>query len=114
MLFDSSQIEYEKQQSTNIVDAAVYSGLQVQAKSLNLIAYTNRAMIANQVAVGQLVSTSSWLDYLSQSTQIFATAANVIPYIGQFISTGLRYASTIADRLQTLLPPVIFIYKLIK
>ncbi len=63
VLFNTGQLATEKTQLANTADAAVYSGLVWQARSLNFQAYTNRAMVANQVSIAQIVSLASWAKY---------------------------------------------------
>lgn len=50
----------EKMQVQNAADAAAYSVSVIEARDLNFMAYTNRAMAANEVAIGQLVGMASW------------------------------------------------------
>jgi hypothetical protein len=45
---------------THALDAAAYSGALVQARSLNTLAFINRAHIAHQVAMAHLVTLGSW------------------------------------------------------
>ncbi|MEW8537410.1 MAG: Tad domain-containing protein [Candidatus Thiodiazotropha endolucinida] len=63
VLFNTGQTASERSRLINTADAAVYSGLVWQARALNFQAYTNRAMVANQVSIGQLVSLTSWTQY---------------------------------------------------
>jgi hypothetical protein len=63
VLFNSGQMTSEKSRLTNTADAAVYSGLIWQARALNFQAYTNRAMVANQVSIAQFVSLNGWSKY---------------------------------------------------
>lgn len=107
MLFNTGQHEYERQKATNIADAAVYSGLQFQARSLNYIAYTNRAMVANHVAIGQMVSTFSWLEYVEESLHALSTLVQFIPVVGSALAMGLEAFSTGADLLARTIPPAI-------
>jgi hypothetical protein len=60
MLFNSGIITSEKMQLQNAADAAAYSVSTIEARDLNFTAYINRAMIANEVAVGQMVGLMSW------------------------------------------------------
>jgi hypothetical protein len=60
MLFNSGIVTSEKMQLQNAADAAVYSVSTIEARDLNFTAYTNRAMISNEVAIGQLVGLMSW------------------------------------------------------
>ena len=68
VLFNSGQMTSEKSRLANTADAAVYSGLVWQARALNFQAYTNRAMVANQVSIAQFVSLNSWTKYGHQTT----------------------------------------------
>ncbi|PID42076.1 MAG: hypothetical protein CSB48_11765 [Proteobacteria bacterium] len=77
ILFNTGKLASEKSHVVNTADAAVYSGLVWQARALNYLAYTNRAMVANQVSIGQFVSLKSWTEYGAQ------TATN-IDEVGQF------------------------------
>ncbi|MCU7841055.1 MAG: hypothetical protein KZQ94_16955 [Candidatus Thiodiazotropha sp. (ex Troendleina suluensis)] len=77
VLFNTGQIASEKSRLVNTADAAVYSGLIWQTRALNFQAYTNRAMVANQVSIGQLVSLTSWTQYA------YHVARN-IDYIGDW------------------------------
>lgn len=71
-LFNSGQLVREKTKLVNTADAVAYSGGVMNARALNFHAYTNRAMVANTVAIAQLVSLSSWVQY-----------ANILGTVGQ-------------------------------
>ena len=62
-LFNTSQLSREKTKLVNTADAVAYSAGVMNARALNFQAYTNRAMVANTVAIAQLVSLSSWVQY---------------------------------------------------
>lgn len=55
-VFNSGRTVNEKINLVNAADAAAYSGAEITARQLNFMAYTNRAMIANEVAVGHMFS----------------------------------------------------------
>lgn len=55
----------EKIKLQNTADAAAYSAALAEARDYNFSAYTNRAMIANQVAVAQFVGMTSWFRNMS-------------------------------------------------
>lgn len=59
-LFNTGQLSAEKSKLVNTGDAVAYSAGVMNARTLNYQAYTNRAMLANTVAIAQLVSLSSW------------------------------------------------------
>lgn len=73
-LFNSGQIVREKTKLVNTADAVAYSGGVMNARALNFHAYTNRAMLANTVAVAQLVSLASWIQYVSALGSVGQTA----------------------------------------
>jgi hypothetical protein len=57
--YDISQMAHGKMQTMNAADAGAYAAAVVVARDANFMAYTNRAMVANHVVVGQLVSFAS-------------------------------------------------------
>lgn len=62
--FNTGQLYHEKSRLVNTADMVAYSAGVMNARALNFQAYTNRAMIANTVAIAQLVSLSSWIQYV--------------------------------------------------
>lgn len=87
MLFDTGQTTAHKMRLANKADAAVYSGLVWEARSLNYQAYLNRAMVANQVSIAQVVSLVSWSEYLKTTAVNINTVVVWIPVVGQFTAT---------------------------
>lgn len=59
-MFSMGQLTTEKMKLQNTADAAAYSAAVAQARDYNFSAYLNRGMIANDVAVAQLVGMASW------------------------------------------------------
>jgi apolipoprotein N-acyltransferase len=74
-MVNSGQAVTEKMRVTNAADAAAYSAGVVEARALNYDAYLNRAMVANQIAIAQMVSVGSWVRY-------FANAVDEVPASG--------------------------------
>jgi hypothetical protein len=62
-LFNTGQLSNEKTKLVNTADAVAYSAGLLHARALNFDAYTNRAMMANEVLVAQTVSMLSWIEY---------------------------------------------------
>lgn len=62
-LFNTGQMTAEKTKLVNTADAVAYSAGVMHARALNFDAYTNRALIANEATIAQMVSISSWLQY---------------------------------------------------
>lgn len=69
MVLNSGRAVNEKINLVNAADAAAYSGGQVVARHLNYMAYTNRAMIANEVAIGHSFSIQAEMDVLQDWAQ---------------------------------------------
>ena len=67
---------------TNAADAVAWSVATVEARALNYDAYTNRAIVANEVAVAQAISLISWMHY-------FETAVENSPTLNQVASSWL-------------------------
>ncbi|WP_169788076.1 hypothetical protein [Caldimonas brevitalea] len=62
-LFNTGQLTAEKTKLVNTADAVAYSAGVMNARTLNFDAYTNRAMVANTIAIAQLTSLASWVRY---------------------------------------------------
>jgi len=63
ILYNQAQLVKNRVQLENAADAAVYSQAKLAARNLNFIAYTNRAMVANEVSIGQMVALLSWVKH---------------------------------------------------
>ncbi|GAA0743797.1 hypothetical protein LRH25_06640 [Ideonella azotifigens] len=77
-VFNVAQITVAKQRTVNAADAGALAGATVQARILNLAAYNNRAMIANEAFLIQMLSIESWLQYFGTTANNFGTLADII------------------------------------
>jgi len=109
-LYDVGQIASSKQKNQNTADAVAYSTVNLVTRDMNFIAYTNRAMATNQVAIGQMVALSSWIHMADITADNFDKVASYIqriPYVGTVIGGIMRiftYAlKTITDIFQPLI-----------
>ncbi len=59
-LFRTGRLTSDKMEMQNAADALAYGVSTVEARDLNFAAYTNRAMVANEVAIGQAIGMASW------------------------------------------------------
>ena len=59
-LYRTGRITSDKMALQNAADAMVYSISTVEACDLNFAAYLNKAMVANEVAIGQATGMASW------------------------------------------------------
>ncbi|MFT5047898.1 MAG: hypothetical protein ACI8UP_004898 [Porticoccaceae bacterium] len=106
VLYNTGQVATDKLKLANAADAAAYSGSLWQARSLNFQAYTNRAMVANQVSMAQAVTLQSWSSYGAVAGQNISTVLRPVPIlnvVAQGVATGLasveRVLSPIAGAL---------------
>lgn len=104
MTFNVGQLSYHRIKLQNTADAAAYSAALTQARDLNFTAYMNRGVIANQVAVAQLVSLTGWArnfddTYNGEFATISETLANLstisamwtVPFnILKTVSSGMK------------------------
>jgi len=100
LVFNTSQVASDKMRLANGADAAAYSGALWQARALNYQAYANRAMVANQVAIGQAVSLQSWMTYAAMTSQNLATATKPIPFLN-VVTSGIDRAIVLAEKVIT-------------
>jgi hypothetical protein len=87
LLFNSGLLANTKTGLQNAADAGAYSAALLQARDHNFSAYTNRAMVANQVAVAQLVSMKS---YLEDAANTHSRMSNWLHVLQSFIPVSKR------------------------
>jgi hypothetical protein len=96
-LYNSGQLTSEKMRQQNAADAAAYSLATLSARNLNFISYTNRAMVANQVAIGQMVGLASWAKMLRRAAVNLGTVLQFFPGIGTAIGNVLKQGGELLD-----------------
>lgn len=102
VVFNMGQLTHSKAQTMNAADAAAYAAANTLARDMNFMAYTNRAIVANHVAVGQMVSYTSLTLMLVDGVENLSTVAQFIPYIGAVF----RALKQVAQRIEDILPKV--------
>jgi len=95
-VFNAGQISNEKTRLQNTTDAVAYSVAIIEAKDLNFKAYTNRAMVANQVAVAQAVGMVSWLRWLKITSRNIGAVTSFIPYVNAVTRAIANAANTLS------------------
>jgi Flp pilus assembly protein TadG len=88
-MYSMGQLTTEKMRLQNTADAAAYSSALAQARDYNFSAYTNRAMVANQVVVAQLVGLTSWARNYNDT---FATLTPQVEWMAQGIVARLMWS----------------------
>lgn len=97
LLYNTGQSMAAKGKVTNAADAAAYSGGVWVARHLNFMAYTNRAMVANHIAVGHFVSYMSWLRYVEDTTENAHSVLFWVPYVGAALNYAKQVVSYAVD-----------------
>lgn len=59
-LYKAGRLTADRMELQNAADSAAYSVSVIEARDLNFASYMNRAIVANEVAVGQAVGLASW------------------------------------------------------
>src|SRR6478752_6928759 len=102
--FGAGQLVNDKMRLVNAADAAAYSAAQWEARSLNFQSYLNRAIVANEVAIAQLVSLRSWSSYVATLTRNGATVARWIPPLAGPVQALERGWNAVDSSLQAIAP----------
>ena len=97
-IYSTAQMTTAKRELVNAADAAAYSGASVVAQGLNYTAYTNRAILANNALIGQMVAMRSTLAMSSWYWKNTATQWNVISLIAKFFPYVGTAAATVATK----------------
>lgn len=94
-LFSSGRLIADKQRLIHAADAAALSAATWRARVLNYLAYSNRAIVAQEVAVAQAVTLASWSRYLESLSQSAETLSAIYPPAAAILS-GLSGSAEIA------------------
>jgi hypothetical protein len=106
LVYNMGQLANEKEKTVNAADASALSGALVEARILNFTAYTNRAMIANEVTVAQLVSADSFIRYdttMAQYLDEYLQPLAFIPVVDVVVGVLDGYA----DAMQEVVKPAV-------
>lgn len=94
--YGAGEASARKQRLLDAADAAAFGAATWQARALNFQAYANRAIVANEIALGQAVSLRSWSDYVARTLTNVNTVTQFVPYLGQ-VTTALKEAWATVD-----------------
>ncbi|MCD0501635.1 hypothetical protein LPZ50_01300 [Bordetella petrii] len=97
-LYNVGQTAAARVRLTHAADAAAYSGALAQARTLNLLAYINRAQVAHQMAMAHLVTLASWAQFGQTQSQQRIRGNPPMPLIAALFgkAAGQGYASATA------------------
>ena len=104
MAFNVGQVASTKTRVMHASDNAAYSAAAYQARVLNYMAYTNRAMITNHVTAAQAVTAAGYLEYQQTSVGNLCRILCVIPWtaptmniINRSVNVSQRIVNTAAN-----------------
>lgn len=101
VMYDSGVVMGERMRIQNTSDNVAYSTATLVARDLNFIAYTNRGMMANQAAIGQMVGLSSWAAMVNELATNADEIGDRIPIIKPYtsaIAAGTQIGADAMDR----------------
>jgi hypothetical protein len=98
-VYNVAQVTNGKEKAINAADAAALAGSTVEARMLNLMAYNNRAMMANEAFLAQLSALESWLGYVAEAGQNIGMVFDLIPYLEE-VGVLMQDASEMASEAQ--------------
>lgn len=78
----AGEVAGDKLRLLNAADAAVLSAATWEARTLNLEATLNRAVVANEAAIAQSVSLRSWSSYMDRLLPNMNQILRYVPYLG--------------------------------
>lgn len=94
-LFDIGQTVGAKSRLVDAADSAAWSAATWRARVLNYTAYSNRAIIAQEVAVAQAITLESWARYFETFAESIDELASVYPparAVTYYVAQGAYYS----------------------
>jgi hypothetical protein len=100
LMFSAGQLLTAKHRLVNAADASAWSAGVWRARVLNYHAYSNRAIVANEVAIAQAVTLASWAGYFESITRNAATVGAYLPPLRPVLEgvAGTAYLAKEATR----------------
>jgi len=97
LLFESGQLTVARQRLIDTADAAALSAATWRARVLNFHAYSNRAIIANEVAIAQAVTLVAWAQYFETLTRNSAAFGAYLPPVEPVLGVVAETAALAAQ-----------------
>ena len=103
-VFNAYKVSNQSTQLQNTTDAAAYSVATVYAQNYNFVALSNRALVANQITMAQVVTTVSWMRMLVTLAETVNDIGQYIPYVAAITNIIDNAAQAISPVLETAAP----------
>ena len=91
-LFSAGQVGATRQRLDNAADAAAWSAALWRARVMNYSAYANRAIVAQEVAIAQAVTLTSWAKYFETFTANASVITEPFPPVAAVLATAAELA----------------------
>ncbi len=98
----------ERWQLQVAADNMAMSAATMMAREVNLLAVLNRARLANQLTVAQLVGIASWYGMLSSASQRTALVTSIIPYVNAVTSRIAHMVKRLERPLNAIIKTALF------
>ena len=104
-LYKQGRITTDKMELQNAADAVAYSISMTEARDLNFASYLNRAMVANEVAIGQLVGLAHPNMWLSDNRKrrenaIIRGMPTYLDFITMCVEAGLNFQGALQQAME--------------
>ncbi len=93
-MFSTGQVASTRQRLDNAADAAAWSAALWRARVMNYHAYANRAIVAQEVAIAQAVTLTSWAKYFESFTTTASVLAAPYPPVAAVLEVSADLART--------------------
>ncbi len=95
--FSMGQAGAAKLRIVNATDAAAYSAGLWRARAMNYYAYSNRAIVANEVAIAQAATMVSYAKFLERFSENVDDVARFVPVAGQITGVIAEIAGWVSE-----------------
>ena len=106
IVFSTGSLVNDKMKLLNAADAAAFSAAQIEARSLNYQAYINRAIVANEIAIAQLVSLRSWSRYMERTLTNASRVGSFVPPLAPALQALERGWTAVDEVIGRVAPPL--------
>jgi hypothetical protein len=93
-MFSTAQISSTRHRLDNAADAAAWSAAMWRARVMNYHAYANRAIVAQEVAIAQAVTLTSWAKYFETFTSTASVLAAPYPPVASVLAISAELAGS--------------------
>ena len=98
--FSTGQVTTARMRLVNATDAAAYSAGLWRARAFNYYAYSNRAIIFNEVAIAQTATLVSYAGFITQAVKNLETVSRVIPPLNAYLRAVERVVTNLNKALR--------------